>query len=212
MTHFRPISLCNMVYKIVSKCLANILKPIWNDIIFKFQSAFIKGIEIFDNAIIGYECMCNLRGKGSDRNRSIWLKLDMCKAYDKVEWIYLEAIMLKLGFSSNWVRKDINCLASILFSILINEKPSSSFVPKKGLRQWCPLSSFLFIICAEGLSSLISEAATQRSIVDLKVARGSSTISHLFLMDDSLLFMKANLPAARSIKDLFQKYELALGQ
>lgn len=121
------------MHKIVSKFLASMLKPILNDIISKFQSAFIGGRQIFDSAIIGFEYMDKLRSSGSNCNGFMGLKLNMSKAYDRVEWIYLEAIMLKFEFLSSWVRRVMNYVVSTSFSILINGKPSSTFAPKRGL-------------------------------------------------------------------------------
>lgn len=194
------------------KCLAIRLKQIMKEIISKTPSAFVGGRQIFDNAMVGYECMHRLRSSNSCPSRYMGFKLDMSKAYDRVEWSFLDAIMEKMGFSRAWIKRVLNCVNSASFSVLINGHSGLLFTAEKGLRQGCPLSPFLFIICAEGLSSLISSTVDLREIEGLKVARDSLVISHLFFADDSLLFAKANVDVASVWKHNLHLYEKASGQ
>ena len=103
MKDFRPISLCNIIYKIISKTLANRLKKHLSEIIVENQSAFVPGRSIFDNAMIAFETVHCMKKKRLGGNYQMALKLDMSKAYDRVEWDYLEEIMIRIGFPSNWI-------------------------------------------------------------------------------------------------------------
>jgi hypothetical protein len=128
---FRPISLCNVIYKITSKVAANRLKVILPEIIAEEQSAFVPGRLITDNIIIAYECLHFMKKK---RGQCCALKLDMRKAYDWVEWSYLRAIMLRLGFHQLWVEMIMRLVSSISFSVLFNGECLDKFIPSRGIR------------------------------------------------------------------------------
>ncbi|XP_071723825.1 uncharacterized protein [Rutidosis leptorrhynchoides] len=168
LNQFRPISLSNLLYKLAAKVLASRLKKILPGIISPFQSAFLSGLLISDNVVLAYELSYTIKSKTGQTG---WcaIKTDMSKAFDRVEWSFLRAIMLKLGFSTTWTNWIMRCISSVSFAVIINSLPSKIFKPERGLRQWDPLSPFLFILCAEGLSSLLFFVkAVQSDIVVLK--------------------------------------------
>ena len=99
-SEFRPISLCNVLYKIFSKVLANRLKKILPNIITKNQSAFTKSRLISDNILVAFKSLHSMQ-KHIGKEGFMAIKLDMSKACDKVEWSYLQSIMEKMGFTKN---------------------------------------------------------------------------------------------------------------
>ncbi len=98
MSNFRLISLCNVVYKIISKVLANRLKLVLPCIISESQSAFVPGRLIIDNVSVAFKFIHKLKAKRTGKKGEMAIKLDMSKAYYHVEWIYLESIM-RMGFA-----------------------------------------------------------------------------------------------------------------
>jgi hypothetical protein len=100
---FRPISLCNVIYKVVAKCLVNMLRPLLHDIIEPTQSAFTPSRMITNNALIAFECLHALRNGNQKCKKFGAYKLDLTKAYNRVDWGFLEGVLKLLGFHSTWV-------------------------------------------------------------------------------------------------------------
>lgn len=188
---FHPISLCSVIYRLIAKTFANRLKFILSSIISPTQSAFVPHCHILDNAMMSFETMFVVkRLKSVDDPQALALKLDMAKAYDRVEWKFLEAMMLRLGFPSEWVRRMMDCLSTVSFSVLWQGESFGHIIPHRGLRQGCPLCPYLFLFCTEGLSCLLNQASLMSFIKGIRVAPTAPLISHLFYADDSLLFLE----------------------
>ncbi|KAM5582252.1 hypothetical protein ABKV19_002583, partial [Rosa sericea] len=143
-SQLRPISLCNVLYKLGSKVLANRIKPILNGIISPFQSAFVPGRLISDNSLTAFEIAHFLKNRRRGHVGFGALKLDMSKAYDRVEWNFLKAVLLQLGFSPIWVTWVMRCITTVSYSFVINGTPRGRIVPSRGLRQGAPPISHLF--------------------------------------------------------------------
>jgi hypothetical protein len=209
---YRPISLSNVVYKIISKVLANRLKTLLPNIISDSQSAFVPGRQITDNINVAFEMIHCLRTRRSGRNTQMALKLDMSKAYDRVEWDFLRKIMHKLGFDERWIQLVMMCVCTTSYSILLNGEPTGYITPTRGIRQGDPLSPYLFLLCAEGLSALLREAEMTDKIHGVAICRGGPKISHLLFADDSLLFCHAKVDECMRLLAVLEQYEKASGQ
>lgn len=101
---FRLISLYNVLYRIIAKTLGNRLNKVLDEVISKSQSAFIRGRLISNNIIAAYEILHTRKTRQKDKVVSMAIKLDISKAYNRVEWGYLETAMRKMGFEDKWTR------------------------------------------------------------------------------------------------------------
>ena len=119
------------------------------------------------------------------------IKLDMSKAYDWIEWVYLENIMRKMGFYEQWIRLIMACVQSMTYSILVNGEPHGLIHPTRGIRQGDPLSSFLLLLCTEGLNGLIQQAAIRGYIKGFSLCQRGPKLTHLLFANDSLIFCRA---------------------
>ena len=128
-TDFRPISLCNVVYKIVSKVLANRLRDVLPSVVSKNQNAFQAGRVIIDNILMAFETLHYMKHHQTGKSGFMALKLDMRQAYDRVEWAYLEAIMMRMGFAGRWIDLIMECITTVNYSVLINGKTSPVIHP-----------------------------------------------------------------------------------
>ncbi|XP_065625439.1 secreted RxLR effector protein 78-like [Quercus suber] len=140
------------------------------------------------------------------------LKLDMSKAYDRVEWSFLESTMLQMGFDEWWVALVLECITTVTYSILINGEPMGNIKPSRGIRQGDPLSPYLFLVCSEGLNRMIQKAACNGDIKGVSICRNGPKLTHLLFADDSLLFYRATIQECRKVMKILAAYEKVLGQ
>lgn len=141
--------------------LANRLKVVLLHIISPNQSDFIPGRLITDNILVAFEALHTMDTRMKGKKGFMALKLDMSKSYDRVEWGFLEAIVVKLGFTRRWVELMMNCVRTVTYSILINGQPYRKITSSRGIREGDQLSSYFFILCAEGLSTLLQKGRTR---------------------------------------------------
>ena len=127
--NYRPISLCNVAYKIASKVVANRMKLVLQEIIGENQSAFVAERLITDNVLVAHEMMSHISKKKNGKGGEMAIKLDMSKAYDQVEWECLKQVMKKLGFHEKWINTVMRCVSSVKYAVWINGQPYGFIQP-----------------------------------------------------------------------------------
>ncbi|KAM1790105.1 hypothetical protein ACFX12_034201 [Malus domestica] len=212
MSQYRPIALCNVIYKILAKVFINRLKLVMPNVICENQSAFVAGKQIQDNILVVHEIIHSLLHQKKDYQGGMAIKLDMAKAYDRVEWKFLLAMMAKLGFAPLFCSWIMECVSTTSFSIIINGTPTGFIRPERGLRQGDPLSPYLFLLCTEVLSMLIRNGLERGAINGYKVTPAGTPITHLFFADDSVLFGKATTEEALGMLNILKTYARGSGQ
>jgi hypothetical protein len=136
----------------------------------------------------------------------MFLKMDIEKAFDQMEWPFLLAIMKKLGFNDVWIGWIEACISSSSFSILLNGSPFGLISHARGLRQGDPFSLFLFILGTEVFSRLMDHKASIGHLKGLKISRNNLAIHHLLFADDLLIFGQASPAEAATINSCLTKY------
>ena len=205
---FRPISLLNFTYKIISKILATRLSSILPSLVSRHQSAFVKGRTIHHHVALAHDLFQKLNSKIS--GGSVCLKLDITKVFDRLEWNFLFRALLFFNFSSGWINLIRELICTSKGSVLTNKSPCGFFASFCGLRQGDPLSPYLFILAEEILSLQIDGLKQLGKIVPISLVQ--STPCHLLYADDILLFMKAYKRGLSIIKEILSKYQASSGQ
>lgn len=202
---FRPISLCNTIYKILTKVLVQRIRPILCSLIGPFQSSFLPGRGTTDNAIVLQEIVHAMK-KSKKKNGEVAYKIDLEKAYDHVDWTFLSQTLLDFGFPQVTVNLIMQCVTTSTLSVLWNGKRLPSFSPTRGLRQGDPLSPYLFVLCMEKLSLAIQAEVENGNWLPFKFPKNGPPISHLLFADDVLLFTKARSSQARLVSNILDNF------
>ena len=188
------------------------MKIIHPQIISENQSAFISERLITDNLLVAFELMHYLDHKKQGKESFMTVKLDMSKAYDRVEWVFVEKVMRQLGFHGKWTEWVLKCITIVTYSVLINGEAHGTICSSRGLRQGDPLSPYLFLLCTEAFSALIVEANNSQSLTGVSICRGCLRVTYLFFADDSLLFCRAERKDCIKLVEILKLYEAASRQ
>eukprot|EP00253_Pinus_taeda_P035972 PITA_35972 len=200
---FRPISLCNVSYKIITKILASRIKNLLPSLISENQGGFFPKRHITDNVILIQEAIHNSINR---KEKGMIIKLDMANAFDRVNHQFLREVLEKFGVSSIFISRIMECISLPWTAPLINNRPSNFFISSRGLRQGCPLSPFLYIIMAETLSIHLEKLRRQKEITGISIARGTKEINHSLFADDTLLIGGASSLMARRFKKMLDLF------
>lgn len=188
------------------------LKPWMQGIITLTQSAFVSERQIFDNITVAHEMIHSLGVKEDEAAEWMVAKTDMSKAYDRVEWGYLRALLCALGFDKTWINWVMKCVTSVTYSVLINDQAHGMIVPQRGLRQGDPLSPLLFVLCTEGLSHLLLKAEHEGKVEGIKFGASGPAVNHMLFADDCLFACKVQQDQSMYLLHLLKTYEQGTGQ
>lgn len=137
----------------------------------------------------------------------------MNKAYDRLEWGFLENVMLRMNFCETWVKWIMRCVRSVQFSVQLSGRVVSQIDPQRGLRQGDPLSPYLFILASEVLSAMMNCKTEQGEMRGIKLARGSSKLTHCIMFaDDTIVFLRATRDNCENFIHILNAYCSASGQ
>ncbi|XP_026436394.1 uncharacterized protein LOC113334324, partial [Papaver somniferum] len=204
----RPICLLTSVYKIIAKVLSTRLKLVMDKLISPVQCAYIEGRQIIDGTLIANELVDSRLRSG---NAGILCKIDLEKAFDRINWNYLESVLIQMGFTSKWRNWLRFCYATSSFSVLINGSSFGCFTSTRGVRQGCPVSPLLFNIAMEGVSRYIDRVANQDLFSVFSVTPTSTIVNHLHYADDTIFFVENNKEQLHNLFSALQCFEYIAG-
>lgn len=174
------------------------------------QFAFITGRNITDNTILNHELMFYLNNRKCKMGYMA-LKIDMAKAYDRVDWSFLKGILLLHEFSPHFVDLIFNCISIPSYSVLLNGSPHIHFKASRGIRQGDPLSPALFTIFFNVFSKLLTKAKAEGKIHGVKMSRTSPPISHLMYADNLTIYCRANIEEVFEVAKYLHQFSLWSG-
>ncbi|XP_057833963.1 uncharacterized protein LOC131044623 [Cryptomeria japonica] len=167
------------------------------------KGGFVASRQILDGVVITSEAIHSM---AISRDKSMFIKLDMAKAYDRVKWRFLEKLLISFGFSQEWVNWMMSCVTPYSFSVIINDELSILFGASRGLHQGDPLSPYVFILMAEGLGRFIKARVSQGLIQGWSWVHGIPTLSHFQFVDDTTLLGAAHLQEAEYFRQTLDIY------
>ncbi|KAL4280495.1 hypothetical protein GQ457_03G017750 [Hibiscus cannabinus] len=192
--------------------LVNRMKSVLPNCISSTQAAFVQGRAITDNILVAHELVHTLPTLVSRSSQGAIFKLDMEKAFDRVEWPFLNAIMLRLGFTQPWVDLIMRCVSSVSSRVRLRGTLSEAFLPRRGLRQGDPFSPFLFLFYTEGLSATLTVVQREGRLPGVRAYKHGPPLNHPLFADDSLVFLRNDLSEVHYLKDILSTYSAVSGQ
>ena len=213
LSNYRPISLCNTTYKIVTKIIVNRIRPFLSELVSPLQATFVPGRKGLDNAIIVQE-LIHTMSKKKGRTSVMAIKLDLEKAYDRLEWSFIKDTLKLFNFPDKLISLIMSCVTTTSISTLFNWGGGAldAFQPSRQLRQGDPLLPYLFMLCMEVLGALIEGKCREKLWNPIKASQGGPTFSHVFFANDLMLFTKPDRKNCVSIKEVLDSFCELLGQ
>ncbi|KAJ4750854.1 RNA-directed DNA polymerase (reverse transcriptase)-related family protein [Rhynchospora pubera] len=207
---YRPISIGNILYRLIMKLIARRLQPSLKQVISNEQNAFVKGRCISDNILFVKEILHSF-SLSSFKQQAFMLKADVNKAFDKLEWSFLQMAMEYLNIPTKIITLIVSSYCRARVTININGKGNEFINPTRGLRQGCPMSPYVFIIAMEVLSRMIKGAISGEMLRGIQVAHTSPVVTHAIYADDLILMGDAREVEVQLLYSLLQTFANASG-
>ncbi|XP_058751483.1 uncharacterized protein LOC131624543 [Vicia villosa] len=204
---YRPIFLVGFLYKVVAKLLSGRIKGVLNSIISPCQSAFVPGRQLLDGVVVANEVVDYAR---KEYKNCVLFKVDFEKAYDKVSWSFLRFMLKRMGFGEKWMKWMELLVFNSNMSVLANGSPTKEFKVSRGLRQGDPLSPFLFVLVAEGLTGLVRKSIEVGEFQSFNI-NGSCPVYILQFADDTLIVGEGNWKHVWAMRVVLRAFELVSG-
>jgi len=201
--NWRPITLLNTVYKIGSACIAARIKSVLPKLISEDQSGYVEGRYIGNNIRFIYDLIDYLK---VSKLPGLLLSVDFEKAFDSLDWSFMNRVLEAFGFGNDickWIRTFYTSLKS---AVVVNGKVTSWFDVKRGCRQGDPISAYLFILCAEIMSTRIKN---NQEIKGVKI--GTTKHKILQLADDTQIFLERHKKSFELVIRTLETFEQVSG-
>lgn len=167
---FRPISLCNSIYKVISKIIVNRLKVCIPKLVSPFQTSFIPGRNIHENIIIAKKIMHSMHHKKGKTGYFI-IKVDLSKAYGKISWDFIWCVLTEIKLPEVLVNLIMHAITSVETNVKWNGARSEYFRPQQGIRIRDPISPYLFLLCMEKLPHVIIQVVHEKMWEAIRVGK-----------------------------------------
>lgn len=208
---FRPIACCTVIYKVISKVLANRLQTVLDSIIFESQSAFVTSRVIFDNILLSHELIKGYQRKHISPRCTV--KVDIQNTYDSVEWPFIKQMLDELGFPYRFTNLIMICLTSVSYTISVNRELVEPFKARKDIRQGDPIFPYLFgifVICMEYLNRCLL-GLQQNKRFHYHPRCKKIGLTHVCFADVFLLFTRDDVSSVQQLMIVLDKFVVAFG-
>lgn len=208
MKDYRPISCCNVLYKMISKIIANRLKGVLPKCISLNQSAFIDERLLMENVLLATEIVKDYHKEMVSPRCA--MMIDISKAFDSVQWSFLLNTLKALGLPEKFIYWISLCVTTASFSVQVNGELAGYFQSRRGLRQGCSLSPYLFVICMNVLSKMLDEAAA-KGLIGYHPKCKNIGLTHLCFADDLMIFVEGSQRSVEGILKVFEDFDKMSG-
>ncbi|KAH9735403.1 putative ribonuclease H protein [Citrus sinensis] len=208
---YRPISLCTVTYKTVTKIIANRLKAILPELIGPHQTSFVPGRHIIENIVVAQEIIHSMRRKTGNRGQMA-IKVDLEKAYDRLSWDFIQDTLLETGLPTDFVHITMNCITTARMNVLWEGECTDDFIPSRGIRQGDPISPYIFVLFIERLSHGICHAVNMGEWKPIRLARHGTPLTLFFFADDLLLLAEASCDQAKVLNTVLDVFCTSSGE